>query len=129
MATPTDRQAMFQEGLAILGPLLESHGFRFQYGPSGPSSGGEFVSGAYERGNRSLEFHLRYSLGLVTYRIGSAELSHVEFMRLQPEVQGRNQYPGFSDDPLDGFRHLRSDLENYGSDFLSGSGRFFSLPR
>jgi len=28
---------------------------------------------------------------------------------------------GFSDDPLDGFRDLRSDLELYGQVFLAGS--------
>jgi hypothetical protein len=39
-------------------------------------------------------------------------------------VTGRKwstEYPGFSDDPLDGFRHLRADLEKHGSSFLTGS--------
>ncbi len=35
--------------------------------------------------------------------------------------QIRPHYPGFSDDPLDGFRHLRDDLVEYGKDFLIGS--------
>lgn len=29
--------------------------------------------------------------------------------------------PGFPDDPLDGFRHLRHDLERHCAAFLSGS--------
>ena len=33
-----------------------------------------------------------------------------------------HHYPGFSDDPLDGFRHLAHDLENFAGDFLIGSG-------
>jgi hypothetical protein len=39
--------------------------------------------------------------------------------------RGGNHYPGFSEDPLDGFRHLRYDLERYCSEFLSGSAEAF----
>jgi len=37
----------------------------------------------------------------------------------------RSHYPGFSNDPLDGFRHLRQDLEEHGQDFLAGSDAEF----
>jgi hypothetical protein len=30
-------------------------------------------------------------------------------------------YPGFSNAPLDGFKHLAADLTQYGQDFLAGS--------
>ncbi len=43
-------------------------------------------------------------------------------MRALLAPSGGNQYPGFSDDPLDGFRHLAHNLENFASDFLNGSG-------
>ena len=36
-------------------------------------------------------------------------------------VHGENDYPGFSAAPLDGFRHLRSDIERHGQVFLTGS--------
>ena len=36
-------------------------------------------------------------------------------------VHGEYGYPGFSDAPLDGFRHLRSDIERHGQVFLTGS--------
>ena len=36
--------------------------------------------------------------------------------------KGIAAYPGFSQDPLDGFRHLSEDLKKYGADFLSGTG-------
>jgi hypothetical protein len=36
-----------------------------------------------------------------------------------------SHYPGFSDDPLDGFRDLRRDLEEHGSAFLSASDADF----
>ncbi len=38
---------------------------------------------------------------------------------------GGNRYPGFSEDPLDGFRGLVFDQEPYCSDFLHGSGDQF----
>jgi len=30
-------------------------------------------------------------------------------------------YPGFSNEPLDGFKHLAADLTQYAQDFLAGS--------
>ena len=50
-------------------------------------------------------------------------LRHVDYMRA---LKARNQYPGFSDDPLDGFRHLLHDLEQYASDFIDGPGDEFA---
>ena len=38
-------------------------------------------------------------------------------------VADQAAYPGFSDDPLDGFRHLRSDLERFAEPFLTGKER------
>ena len=34
-------------------------------------------------------------------------------------------YPGFSNDPLDAFRHLRDDLQNYCDEFLEGTNDTF----
>jgi hypothetical protein len=34
-------------------------------------------------------------------------------------------YPGFSADPLDGFRRLASDLERFGDEFLKGTDQHF----
>ncbi|HVP76929.1 MAG TPA: hypothetical protein VMV04_03440 [Thermodesulfobacteriota bacterium] len=49
---------------------------------------------------------------------------HEDYM-LHIAGKGKYEYPGFSSDPLDGFKHLASDLEDYASDFLSGSGEEF----
>ncbi len=35
---------------------------------------------------------------------------------------GEDKYPGFSPDPLDGFKHLACDLKRFCIDFLSGTG-------
>ena len=54
----------------------------------------------------------------MTYHFGDLQVSHEGFARA---VLGQNVYPGFSDNPLDGFRHLREDLEQFGAVFLRGS--------
>jgi hypothetical protein len=59
----------------------------------------------------------------VTYHVGSAKLSHADYIHA---LKAKNQYPGFPDDPLDGFRHLLHDLENYAADFLDGAGDQFA---
>ena len=114
-------------GVELLAPLLESHGYSFVPLTSGKSSGGWSASGEFRRNRddelRRLELHFRHSLGLVTYHVGAMSLRHVDYMRA---LKARNQYPGFSDDPLDGFRHLLHDLEQYASDFIDGPGDEFA---
>jgi hypothetical protein len=43
-------------------------------------------------------------------------------MRALLGKNGGNQYPGFSEDPSDGFRDLNYDLSHVCGDFLSGAG-------
>src|SRR5437868_689109 len=90
------------EGCKILDAVMKPHGFNFVGGLTGKGSGGYFASGEYVRGDRRLELHFRYSLGLVTYHIGELSLTHDEYMRALLGKDGGNKYPGFSDDPLDG---------------------------
>ena len=43
-------------------------------------------------------------------------------------VQGQrraSQYPGFSDDPLDAFKNLATDLTQHARDFFTGSDEDF----
>jgi len=113
------------KGVEILDPIMKRHGFEFVLGKAGRGSGGNFATGKYVKGNRILEIHFRHTLGLVTYHIGRDSLRHEIYMRALLGKNGSNRYPCFSDDPLDGFRALRSDLENYCSDFLEGNGERF----
>ena len=112
-------------GRKILRPVFLTHLFVFVDSSMGSSSGGAFAGGAYVRWRRRFEFHFRRSLGLVTYRIGTVSLSHDDYMWALLGSHGGNRYPNFSDDPLQQFRDLRYDLENYCKDFLGGSGREF----
>lgn len=79
----------------------------------------------WERGRRRVELHFRNSLGLVRYHLGDTSIAHEDYMWAVTGERNVTEYPGFSDDPLDGFRHLRSDLEKYASCFLSGSDASF----
>jgi hypothetical protein len=112
------------EGVLILEPVLKPAGFVFVPGHAGKSSGGWSASGSFVRGDRGLEIHYRYSLGLVTYVVGGASLSHSDYVRALGHSR-EAAYPGFSSDPLDGFRHLRTDLERFGGEFLHGTDAQF----
>jgi hypothetical protein len=69
-----------QTGVELLDTLMKSHGFIYTPITAGVSSGGPFATGEFRRGNRSLELHYRYSLGLVTYHVGDLVLSHEDYM-------------------------------------------------
>jgi hypothetical protein len=114
-------EEVFEHGSALLAPLLLRHGFTFRALQAGGSSGGCFASGEFVRDTRRLELHFRHSLGMVTYHLATRSISHQDYMR---SVLGRpfaSHYPGFSSDPLDAFRDLNLDLEEFGIDFLDGS--------
>ncbi len=74
------------------------------------------------RGDRRLELHFRWSLGLVSYQVGDVKISHSEYLRVQG-IMGA--YPGFSEKPIDAFVHLLSDLEHAGGIFLHGEDKEF----
>jgi hypothetical protein len=121
---------ILQAGINELDIIMVPHGFAFVPIHEGRSSGGKFANGEYRRGDRRLELHFRWSLGLVTYHVGDVFLAHEDYIRALlgvKKVQGQNSYPGFSKDPLDGFRHLREDLERFGAVFLEGSDEEFRL--
>ena len=119
---------ILERGLPELAAVLEPAGFIFvdggeQSDSGGPSAGGDFLSR-----DRRLEIHVRSSLGLVRYHFGDYSVSHEDFVRGvrgTDRIEGPSEYPGFSDDPLAGFRHLRADLERFGAVFLTGGAKAF----
>ena len=113
-----------KEGAALLERILKPHDFRFKFGGSGHSSGGDFAYGAFVRKERRLEIHVRSSLGLVSYSIGDAKLDHESYMHLLG-VFPNNKYPSFSDDVRSQFAALAEDIERYCDDFVGGDGEQF----
>jgi len=111
-----------RQGEEILDPVFVPHGYRFELGALQRGSGGEFAIGSYRKDDQSVDLHFRWALGIVDYRIGDQCLGHKEYMRVLG-VADQAAYPGFSGDPLDGFRHLRSDLERFLEPFLTGKDR------
>src|ERR1700739_4426502 len=104
---------ILREGRTLLDPVMNRHGFSFEDGLAGASSGGAYASGSYVNGDRSLEIHFRFSLGLITYHFGRTSLDHESYMHALLGTNGGNKYPGFSEDPLDAFKGLAYDLENF----------------
>jgi hypothetical protein len=123
--SPSD---LLQRGVVELAEVLGPAGFEFIQTDEGDSSGGPFASGEFLRGDRRLELHVRSSLGLVRYHFGEESLSHDELVRgvrALEAISAEGAYPGFSDDPMAGFRHLRHDLDLFGGVFLRGGTKAF----
>lgn len=109
-----------QLGREILDPVFKLHGFEYADILAGKGSGGYFASAEYSNGERRIELHFRQALGLVRYHFGHMTIGHEEYMAVKLGGRGRSEYPGFSSDPIDGFQHLRKDLESHCGEFLLG---------
>ena len=105
-------------GADIIGPALP--GFHFVLRGADTGSGGPYAWGEFIRADRRLELHFRWSLGLVTYHVGAQALGHEAYLRALGIRPGDHRYPGFSDDPLEGFRHLVHDVGAFMSEFVTG---------
>ena len=119
-----DPEATLRAGIEMLDPVLNPHGFKFVFEQAGKGSGGQFAFGKYVRGDRILELHFRYRLGLVTYHIGESSLDHESYMR-SLGVYGKNSYPDFPTDPLRIRPVLAQDLVRTSQNFLIGDGAQF----
>jgi hypothetical protein len=119
--TMPDVVATLNAGARIVGAVIEPHGFLWVPGNSGVGHPGDFAGGSFVRDNRRLELHFRWSLGLVRYHVGAIVISHEQLIRYSGHAM-EAQYPGFSSDPLDAFRHLAHDLQNYATNFIEGDG-------
>jgi hypothetical protein len=116
-----DKLGQLQSGAELLASLLVPKGFTFEILGCGKGSGGTFAFGQIQRAERRLEFHFRYSLGMVSYHLGPRSMSHEDYMHAVLGKRHASKYPGFSNQPLDAFRDLLSDLKEHGSDFLDGT--------
>jgi hypothetical protein len=108
-------------GAKIIGVVIEPHGFVWTPGNTHAGHPGNAARGAFVKGDRQLELGFRWSLGPVTYRVGTASVSHQALMKYGGHHVDA-EYPGYSTDPLDAFRHLASDLEKFGGNFIFGDG-------
>ncbi len=114
--------------MAELTQVLGPAGFEFIQSDEGIDARGPFASGEFLRGDRRLELHVRSSLGLVRYHFGEEALPHQDLVRGVRALDGiaeEGEYPGFSDDPMAGFRHLRHDLDRFGAIFLRRGAKAF----
>jgi hypothetical protein len=116
-----DKTNLLKSGAELLASLLAPKGFTFEIPGCGKGSGATFAFGQFQRAERGLEFHFRYSLGMVSYHLGPRSMSHEDYMHAVLGKRNASKYPGFSNQPLDAFRDLLSDLREHGSDFLDAT--------
>jgi hypothetical protein len=119
---------LLERGVAELAALLGPASFEFIQTDEGTDSRGPFASGEFLKGERRLELHVRSSLGLVRYHFGDESVSHedlVRGVRALESISAEAEYPGFSSDPMAGFRHLRHDLDRFGDIFLHRGAKAF----
>ena len=127
-ARETSPTALLERGVAELTAVLGPAGFEFIQTEDDVTTGGAFASGEFLRGDRRLELQVRSSLTLVRYHFGEESMSHddlVRGVRALEAIAEEGQYPGFSSDPMVGFRHLRHDIERFGAIFLRGGAKAF----
>ena len=120
--------ALLTRGVAELTAVLGPAGFEFVQTEDEVTTGGAFAAGEFLRGDRRLELQVRASLTLVRYHFGDESLSHedlVRGVRALEAIKEEGQYPGFSNDPMLGFHHLRHDIERFGAIFLRGGAKAF----
>jgi hypothetical protein len=106
---------MMAAGNAMLADVPGPVGF--SVGPTylGKGSGGNFAVARWTRGEQSLELHTRWALGIVLYGWGDEVFDH---RHIVCALGVSASYPGYSDDPVDGFRHLADDLRGPLARFL-----------
>jgi len=138
-----DADTKLEQGCALLAPVLEAQGFAYEPGAVTSDETQEVARGAFRRADgRRLELSVvraladehdaggtaaRCVLRDVVYRLGELALAHEAYMAVVLGEEGSNQYPTFGGQPLDGFRHLRHDLECYATVFLRGPESHFKL--
>jgi hypothetical protein len=115
---------LLRRGCDILDGVMFPHGFTRaeeceQQEPSITGGGPIVARGGFVRHDRRLELEVWFELRRVVYCDGNLWLEHVPYLRALGVAAGANFYPGFSDDPLDSFRHLAKDLECFAGEFLS----------
>jgi hypothetical protein len=117
----SDVLATLAAGAKIVGRVIEPHGFLWERGKTHVGHPGNAARGAFVKADRRLELGFRWSLGPVIYRIGAATVSDEALIRYSGHSADA-AYPGYSSDLLDAFRHLASDLQRFGGDFMFGDG-------
>lgn len=130
-------RAELEAGIAILDSVLIPHGFVFEFQSEGIGSGGHFAWGKYVHADRSLHLHHRWGLGIVEYHIAHEWSAYLSSMGVNRQVSGLwidhdaymtsmgvHRQSDYLWLPLDAgverYRGLRSDLERFCFDFLTG---------
>ena len=115
-----DPKSQLESGVAILDPALLPHGFVFHFQDAGCGSGGNFAWGKYVREDRSLHLHHRWGLGIIQYNIADLSMDHAAYLKSLGVDNQSDLLSTRLESGLDRYYALRSDLENFCTDFVTG---------
>lgn len=109
------------EGLKVLEPFLELHGFLFDHYETSQASGGQFTVATFKSGGKRLIIGYRYSVGELAYQFNDYLVGH-SFYLDHLGFADQKRFPDFqSDDKLLAFRHILHDFAFLTDDFFNGS--------
>ena len=109
------------EGLKVLEPFLELHGFVLAHYENSQGSGGQFTVATFKSGRKGLIIGYRYSIGELAYQFDDYVVGH-SFYLDHLGFGDKKCFPDFqSDDKLLAFRHILHDFALLTDDFFGGS--------
>jgi hypothetical protein len=103
-----DPHRVSRAGSELLRPLLEGYGYEIGPEETARGSGGPAAVVRWVADDRWIETHVRTGLGIVRYGFGDEYIEHRDFLRW---AGAAGAYPGYGDDPVQGFVRLLADLE------------------
>jgi hypothetical protein len=120
MLTPPRTELI--EGIAILMPFLQEHGFQHTATEDRRGSGGMAAMGTIAKQERSIALHHRFGLGIVEYKVKDCTISHEQYL----DYLGIDTDSQFLWCRMDlgilRYKALLYDLTQFFDDFLTGDG-------
>jgi hypothetical protein len=118
---PHEPRELLQAGVEVLNPFLNSVGYHFQFDHDGQGSGGYYACGRFACGNRSIELHHRWGLGIVNYQFSGFSLDHSAYLDGLGLDRDSHYLWLRLEAGIDRYEGLLEDLRQFCADFLTGT--------
>jgi hypothetical protein len=117
---PHEPREQLQAGIEVLNPFLNHVGYQFQFEQDGTGSGGHYAYGRFINGDRSIELHQRWGLGIVNYQIGDLAIDHSSYLAGLGVDRDSHYLWLRLELGIERYNGLLQDLQEFCDDFLTG---------